>query len=152
MVFLECRSEEKTSILLYLLRSIIKADQQSVIFVATKHHVEYLNMVSVCRRHLSSSLSMVAADAAFFASLWLSSLSSHVLCLMSCPRYLNMIVKTPMNGEQQSYPVLRVLGCNRSLPYTMTVSHLFIVHLDLYVRTSLPALHDVGHLAECCPS
>ena len=54
MVFLECCSEEKTSILLYLLRSLIKADQQSVIFVATKHHVEYLNMVSVCGLQLMS--------------------------------------------------------------------------------------------------
>ena len=25
-------------------------------------------------------------------------------------------------------------------------------YLPLYVHTSLPALHDVGHLAECCPS
>ncbi|KAI0241744.1 ATP-dependent RNA helicase DDX54 [Lamellibrachia satsuma] len=45
LVFLECRTEEKTAILLYLLRTLIEPDQQSVIFVATKHHVEYLNMV-----------------------------------------------------------------------------------------------------------
>ena len=25
-------------------------------------------------------------------------------------------------------------------------------YLPLYVHTSLPALHDVGHIAECCPS
>lgn len=32
-------------VLLYLLCSVIPSDQQSVVFVATKHHVEYLKEV-----------------------------------------------------------------------------------------------------------
>ena len=53
---------------------------------------------------MALSLSTVAAGAAFFMSLHHMSLSSHVLCFMACPRYLNMLVKTQMNGEQQSSP------------------------------------------------
>uniref|UniRef100_A0A1X7TF89 RNA helicase n=2 Tax=Amphimedon queenslandica TaxID=400682 RepID=A0A1X7TF89_AMPQE len=43
--FLSCRSDDKTAVLLYLLRSVIPPNQQSVIFVATKHHVEYLKEI-----------------------------------------------------------------------------------------------------------
>ena len=46
LTFLECRSEDKIAVLLYLLRSIIKPSEQTVIFAATKHHVEYINMVN----------------------------------------------------------------------------------------------------------
>ena len=45
LTFLECRSEDKMSVLLYLLRTVIKPSEQTVIFAATKHHVEYINMV-----------------------------------------------------------------------------------------------------------
>lgn len=33
------------AVLLYLLRSVIPPNQQSVVFVATKHHVEYLKEI-----------------------------------------------------------------------------------------------------------
>ncbi|CAH1278786.1 unnamed protein product [Diabrotica balteata] len=39
------RPEEKLSALLVLLKSHIDSNQQTVVFVATKHHVEYLHMV-----------------------------------------------------------------------------------------------------------
>ncbi len=44
MAFLSCRSEEKFPILLYLLRNVLKTGEgeQTIIFCATKHHVEYL--------------------------------------------------------------------------------------------------------------
>ncbi|KAG0475329.1 hypothetical protein HPP92_015015 [Vanilla planifolia] len=41
--FLTIRQEEKLAALLYLVREIISSDQQTLIFVSTKHHVEFLN-------------------------------------------------------------------------------------------------------------
>ena len=43
--FLQCRQDNKTAVLLHLLRNVIKPSDQTVVFVATKHHVEFLNMV-----------------------------------------------------------------------------------------------------------
>lgn len=43
--FLTVRPEEKVAALLVLLREHIKLKQQTVVFAATKHHVEYLHMV-----------------------------------------------------------------------------------------------------------
>ena len=42
LVFFHLRHDDKTALVLYLLRSIIPVDQQVVIFVATRHHCEYL--------------------------------------------------------------------------------------------------------------
>ncbi|KAI0513515.1 hypothetical protein KFK09_009539 [Dendrobium nobile] len=41
--FFTLRNEEKVSALLYLVREVISSDQQTLIFVSTKHHVEFLN-------------------------------------------------------------------------------------------------------------
>ena len=46
LVFLQCRSDDKLAVLLYLLKQVVKPSEQTVVFAATKHHVEYLNMVS----------------------------------------------------------------------------------------------------------
>lgn len=43
MGFFSCRSEGKSAILLYLLQQIIHPNEQTVIFAATRHHVEYLH-------------------------------------------------------------------------------------------------------------
>lgn len=40
------RPEEKLAALLVLLKSHIDKKQQTVVFAATKHHVEYLHVVS----------------------------------------------------------------------------------------------------------
>ncbi len=46
MSFLSCRAEEKLPALLYLLNRVIDAgDQQTIIFCATKHHVELLREI-----------------------------------------------------------------------------------------------------------
>ncbi|XP_022147370.1 putative DEAD-box ATP-dependent RNA helicase 29 [Momordica charantia] len=45
LVFFTLRQEEKNAALLYLIREHISADQQSLIFVSTKHHVEFLNVL-----------------------------------------------------------------------------------------------------------
>ncbi|BBN17990.1 ATP-dependent RNA helicase DDX54/DBP10 [Marchantia polymorpha subsp. ruderalis] len=37
------RNDEKPAALLYLIRDLIPQDQQTIIFVSTKHHVEFLN-------------------------------------------------------------------------------------------------------------
>ena len=42
LVFFHLRHDDKTALLLYLLRSIIPPKQQIVVFVATRHHCEYL--------------------------------------------------------------------------------------------------------------
>lgn len=44
--FVSCRSEEKSAALMSLLDHVIPAMAQVVIFVATKHHVEYVDLVS----------------------------------------------------------------------------------------------------------
>ncbi|KAL6962297.1 putative DEAD-box ATP-dependent RNA helicase 29 [Sarracenia purpurea var. burkii] len=43
LTFFTLRQEEKYAALLYLIREQISSDQQSLIFVSTKHHVEFLN-------------------------------------------------------------------------------------------------------------
>eukprot|EP00105_Crassostrea_gigas_P027628 XP_011449018.1 PREDICTED: ATP-dependent RNA helicase DDX54 [Crassostrea gigas] len=43
--FFRCREEDKPAILLYMLKHVIDLDQQTVVFAATKHHVEYLHMI-----------------------------------------------------------------------------------------------------------
>ncbi|KAL1338714.1 hypothetical protein HN51_033318 [Arachis hypogaea] len=44
-VFFTLRQEEKYAALLYLVRERIGSDQQTLIFVSTKHHVEFLNIL-----------------------------------------------------------------------------------------------------------
>ncbi|KAL3735563.1 hypothetical protein ACJRO7_024654 [Eucalyptus globulus] len=43
LAFFTLRQEEKHAALLYLIREQISSDQQTLIFVSTKHHVEFLN-------------------------------------------------------------------------------------------------------------
>ncbi|XP_059154921.1 ATP-dependent RNA helicase DDX54-like [Physella acuta] len=43
--FLSCRDGEKCALLVYLLKHIILPTEQTVVFAATKHHVEFLNML-----------------------------------------------------------------------------------------------------------
>ena len=43
--FLSVRKEDKACALLYLLKSVVPATEQTVVFVPTKHHVEYLKEV-----------------------------------------------------------------------------------------------------------
>lgn len=43
--FITCRPEERVAALLVLLKNHIAQDQQTVVFAATKHHVEYLHMI-----------------------------------------------------------------------------------------------------------
>lgn len=45
LTFFTLRQEEKYAALLYLIREQIGPDQQSLIFVSTKHHVEFLNVL-----------------------------------------------------------------------------------------------------------
>ncbi|GLH10036.1 Eukaryotic initiation factor 4A-III [Gryllus bimaculatus] len=45
LVFLCCRTDEKIAALLSLLKHVIPSNSQTVVFAATKHHVEYLKMV-----------------------------------------------------------------------------------------------------------
>lgn len=46
LFFLATRADIKEAVLLFLLRTVIPADEQTVVFAATKHHVEYLREVS----------------------------------------------------------------------------------------------------------
>ena len=45
MNFLKVRTEDKTSLLVHFLKNIVQPNEQTLVFVATKHHVEYLHMV-----------------------------------------------------------------------------------------------------------
>ncbi|CAF1096116.1 unnamed protein product [Adineta ricciae] len=42
LIFFHLRHDDKTALLLHLLRSVIPSDQQIVLFVGTRHHCEYL--------------------------------------------------------------------------------------------------------------
>lgn len=42
MTFLSCRSDDKLALLLYLLRNVVDTSEQTIVFCATKYHVEYL--------------------------------------------------------------------------------------------------------------
>jgi len=46
--FITCRPEEKLAVLLSLLKRIIKPESQTIIFVETMHHVEYIHQVWEC--------------------------------------------------------------------------------------------------------
>ena len=45
MTFFHVRHEDKLAALLHLLRNVLKPNEKTVIFVATKHHVELLRMI-----------------------------------------------------------------------------------------------------------
>ena len=47
LCFLSTRQDNKPALLLYLLQHILPTDEQTVIFAATKHHVEYLREVQL---------------------------------------------------------------------------------------------------------
>lgn len=61
LVFLHCRAEEKSAALVCVLRHILslpdKLRQQTIVFAATKHHVEFLNLASLayCTNKLEMS-------------------------------------------------------------------------------------------------
>lgn len=43
--FFHLRVDDKPALLLHLLRNVVKPQEQTVVFAATKHHVEYLKEV-----------------------------------------------------------------------------------------------------------
>ncbi|XP_071730948.1 putative DEAD-box ATP-dependent RNA helicase 29 [Rutidosis leptorrhynchoides] len=45
LTFFTLRQEEKLAALLYLIREHIRSDEQSLIFVSTKHHVQFLDLL-----------------------------------------------------------------------------------------------------------
>ncbi|KAK4307467.1 hypothetical protein Pmani_020771 [Petrolisthes manimaculis] len=44
LAFFKCNSEDKLGLLIHLMQRVIDSNQQTVIFAATKHHVEYLHL------------------------------------------------------------------------------------------------------------
>lgn len=48
--FLLVREDTKAAVLLYLLQNVVRPQDQTVVFVATKHHAEYLTEVSQASR------------------------------------------------------------------------------------------------------
>lgn len=48
--FLLVREDAKAAVLLHLLRTAVRPQDQTVVFVATKHHAEYLSEVSSHQR------------------------------------------------------------------------------------------------------
>ncbi|KAM4809827.1 ATP-dependent RNA helicase DDX54 [Rhinophrynus dorsalis] len=62
--FFHVRAEDKPALLLYLLRCVVKPQEQTVIFVATKHHAEYLrellDMQGIPCSHIYSALDQTA--------------------------------------------------------------------------------------------
>jgi ATP-dependent RNA helicase DDX54/DBP10 len=61
LVFFTLRQEEKLAALLYLVRERISSEEQTIIFVSTKHHVEFLNIL-FREEGLEASVSYGAMD------------------------------------------------------------------------------------------
>ncbi|XP_006660129.1 DEAD-box ATP-dependent RNA helicase 29 [Oryza brachyantha] len=61
LAFFTLRQEEKLAALLYLVRERISSEEQTIIFVSTKHHVEFLNTLFL-EEGLEPSLSYGAMD------------------------------------------------------------------------------------------
>ncbi|NWX11542.1 DDX54 helicase, partial [Aegotheles bennettii] len=59
LAFFHLREDDKPAVLLHLLRSVAKPQDQTVVFVATKHHTEYLKEA---RSDLSSPLQLLTAQ------------------------------------------------------------------------------------------
>lgn len=59
-IFLGCRKEDKLAVLIHILRYIVKPKEQTVVFLPTRHHIEYLREVlehlSIPCTYLYSSL------------------------------------------------------------------------------------------------
>merc|ERR1719334_154843 len=45
LAFLQCRAEAKDAVLLHLLSKVVPQDQQTIVFCATRYHVEYLQVL-----------------------------------------------------------------------------------------------------------
>jgi len=45
LAFLQCRAEAKDAVLLHLLTRVVPKDQQTIVFCATRYHVEYLQVL-----------------------------------------------------------------------------------------------------------
>ncbi|XP_075290580.1 ATP-dependent RNA helicase DDX54 [Opisthocomus hoazin] len=64
LAFFHVRGDDKAAVLLHLLRSVAKPQDQTVVFVATKHHTEYLKELLTAQgvhcTHIYSSLDQTA--------------------------------------------------------------------------------------------
>ncbi|NXU91237.1 DDX54 helicase, partial [Xiphorhynchus elegans] len=64
LAFFHMRGDDKPAVLLHLLRSVVKPQDQTVVFVATKHHTEYLKELLTAQgircTHIYSSLDQTA--------------------------------------------------------------------------------------------
>ncbi|NXP05771.1 DDX54 helicase, partial [Thinocorus orbignyianus] len=64
LAFFHTRGDDKPAVLLHLLRSVVKPQDQTVVFVATKHHTEYLKELLTAQgircTHIYSSLDQTA--------------------------------------------------------------------------------------------
>ncbi|NXD29038.1 DDX54 helicase, partial [Spelaeornis formosus] len=64
LMFFHVRGDDKPAVLLHLLRSVVKPQDQTVVFVATKHHTEYLRELLTAQgircTHIYSSLDQTA--------------------------------------------------------------------------------------------
>lgn len=60
LIHLSCRNEDKLAALLYLLKTINKSNQQTIVFMPSRHHIEYvkeiLDRCSISSTYLYSSL------------------------------------------------------------------------------------------------
>lgn len=64
LAFYHVRADDKPALLLYLLRTVVRPQDQTIVFVATKHHTEYLKELltaqGVSCTHVYSSLDQTA--------------------------------------------------------------------------------------------
>merc|ERR1719295_581479 len=78
LAFFQCRADAKDATLLYILKELIPPNQQTVIFTATRHHVEHLqvlmDLANISATYIYSNLDPAARkiNAAKFSSKKLS--------------------------------------------------------------------------------
>ncbi len=74
--FLSSRVDDKPALLLYLLNNVVPAGEQTVVFAATKHHVEYLKEVYVCMCELAVGILTSKAV------VWAYTIVTHVMVIL----------------------------------------------------------------------
>ncbi|XP_006005488.1 ATP-dependent RNA helicase DDX54 isoform X1 [Latimeria chalumnae] len=64
LAFFHVRADDKPAVLLHLLRNVVKPQEQTVVFAATKHHIEYLKELLLAEgidcAHIYSALDQTA--------------------------------------------------------------------------------------------
>ncbi|ELW63720.1 ATP-dependent RNA helicase DDX54 [Tupaia chinensis] len=166
--FFLVREDTKAAVLLYLLRSVVRPQDQTVVFVATKHHAEYLSELLTSQRvscaHIYSALDQTARkiNLAKFAhgkcsALIVTDLAARGLDIPLLDNVINYSFPAKSKlflhrVEQESHAKFAHGKCSALIVTDLAARGLDIPLLDNVINYSFPAksklfLHRVGRVA-----